>query len=380
VDEGLESFYGELATLLGAGITIAEALRPMSARDPSGPASAVLPSIDAGRSLADGMDDHPGTFPPFDRAMVRSGEISGRLETAIRRLAETLARSRALRSRFRAALLYPLFLLHVGLFLLNVPTLFTGGTGPFLGGLFLSFAPLYAAVGAAVFAHRRLRDRERYVDCLRALPLAGPILSRIAFSRALRAAADLYDAGLPVDRAFTAAAEASGPGAFRRGLLVAAASMRSGRGVHDSLAAGTRLPPSLLASIDTGERTGRLFEVLSGAAERCELDADQGLRFAAKAVPFALYLLIMAYFAVKILSFWAGYYGRLSGTGPEAVRRTVSESSWCVENSMNSTSVTPVNRCQVPGERCTTSPRRSVRTSTCSGSVPISSRISPERT
>jgi type II secretory pathway component PulF len=312
VNDGLEPFYLELSSLLSAGIGIAEALRILAGRGSGAPAALLLPAVGAGRSLADGMDAHPATFPAGDRTLVRAGEISGRLDTVVRRLAEARARTRVLRARFRSALLYPLFLLHAGLFPLNVPVLFTGGAGSFLSGLFFTFGPLYAAIALGAYTHRQLRDRDRYVDVLRALPLAGPLHSGVALARAFRTAADLYEAGLPVDRAFTAAAEATGPGALGRALRAAAVSMRCGRGVHESLSDHASLPDPILASIDTGERTGRLYEVLSRAADQHESEADTALRFAAKAVPFALYLLILGFFAVKILSFWAGYYGRIS--------------------------------------------------------------------
>ncbi|MCU0724676.1 MAG: type II secretion system F family protein [Planctomycetes bacterium] len=312
MNDGLEPFYLELSSLLSAGIGIAEALRILAGRGSGNPSALLLPAVDAGGSLADGMDAHPHTFPASDRTLVRAGEVSGRLDTVVRRLAEARARTRVQRARFRSALLYPLFLLHAGLFLLNVPILFTGGAGSFLSGLFFTFGPLYAAIALGAYTHRQLRDRDRYVDVLRVLPVAGPLLLRVALARAFRTAADLYEAGLPVDRAFMAAAEATGPGALGPALRAAADSMRCGRGIHQSLAENSSLPAPILASIDTGERTGRLFEVLSRAADQCECEADTALRFAAKAVPYAIYLLILAFFAVKILSFWAGYYGRIS--------------------------------------------------------------------
>jgi type II secretory pathway component PulF len=306
-----EEVYSGLATLLAAGVPLEQAAASLATRRPRGMADALLPTLRDGLPLHEALSHRPFLAAAHERALVAAGEASGRLEECLRRLAAEASRERALRHRLATSLAYPLFLLGAGVFLLNFPRLFIGGFGSFLGGLCRTLLPLGALVFAGSALHRKCRDKPAWWAVLMRVPLLATLLRNLALARGTRAAATLYDAGVAVDRAFAAAADAAGPGPAGRAFAAAADSMARGSGVHESLARATALPLDLLVSVEVGERSGRLGESLAALAARYEESADEGLRIAARAVPFAIYLLIVAALAWQVLSFWSGYYGRI---------------------------------------------------------------------
>ena len=66
-------------------------------------------SLDSGRELNAAMRRHPQIFSPFYVAMVRVGEMTGRLEETFLRLYDHLEFERDMRERIQAALRYPAF-------------------------------------------------------------------------------------------------------------------------------------------------------------------------------------------------------------------------------------------------------------------------------
>ena len=63
--------------------------------------------VEAGSTLEQAMERHPEVFDRLFRAMVRSGEESGRLEDALDRIAFQVEKTDALRRQVKSALMYP---------------------------------------------------------------------------------------------------------------------------------------------------------------------------------------------------------------------------------------------------------------------------------
>ena len=80
----------------------------------------VRQDVEAGSSLADAMERRPNVFDTLFRAMVRSGEGSGRLEEALERVAFHLEKMDALRRQIRSAMMYPSFVLVLALVIMHV--------------------------------------------------------------------------------------------------------------------------------------------------------------------------------------------------------------------------------------------------------------------
>ena len=112
------AFIRELSTLLGAGIPLLDALGTLTEQH-GGRFRAVIQAVSdevaAGVSLAEAIGRHPGWFDELAVSIVRVGESTGSLSSALGRLAEFKEKADRLRNRIVTALLYPSIVLVIGL-------------------------------------------------------------------------------------------------------------------------------------------------------------------------------------------------------------------------------------------------------------------------
>ncbi|MFC1804232.1 type II secretion system F family protein [Candidatus Omnitrophota bacterium] len=112
-------FCRQLATLLGAGVTILKALnvisRQISSRRLFNIIKRLQADMEAGLSLHEAMGKHPKVFSELWVNLIESGEASGNLATVLARLATYLEKSASFRGKVISALIYPALLMVAGL-------------------------------------------------------------------------------------------------------------------------------------------------------------------------------------------------------------------------------------------------------------------------
>lgn len=110
-------FTRQFATLIGAGLPLAQGLRTVSEQTENKKMRAViddiLASIESGSSLYDAFAKHPEVFDKVYLALVSAGEISGTLDESLRRIAAQQEKDAAMMSKIRGALTYPAIVLVV---------------------------------------------------------------------------------------------------------------------------------------------------------------------------------------------------------------------------------------------------------------------------
>jgi general secretion pathway protein F len=299
----LAAATGQLATLVAAGVPVAEALEGVAA-DTALPAlrhaltRARTPA--RGRVAADALAIRADVFPPLERELVRAGEASGALGEVLARLARDGAATVARRARLRAALVYPAVMLTttslVLAFLLvwvvpQVSRLFaeTGTPLPLATRVLVAVAAglrvtwwlwaIVLALGAvAVRRWYATQAGRRALDglALRA-PIAGRLVSALATGRVARTLATVLSHGVPLAQALGLAAATAG------NVRIADAIAR----VRDAVVRGEALAPALRAHgifgaslcrlVATGERTGTLGAAFGHAAEAREAQVERVL-------------------------------------------------------------------------------------------------------
>src|ERR1700709_2616651 len=107
----LSVFSRQFATLVASGMPMLRTLHTLEEQTQeeqiSHAVGAVRADVEAGSSLEQGMERPPKVFDRLFRAMVRSGEQSGRLEDALDRIAFQVEKADGLRRQRKSAMMYP---------------------------------------------------------------------------------------------------------------------------------------------------------------------------------------------------------------------------------------------------------------------------------
>lgn len=105
----------QLATLLQAGLTLSDGLEMLAHQHPVPQWQALLNTLSQrlaeGISLSDGLRQWPEAFPPLYLAMIRTGEVTGKLDICCRALAQQQKAQQAMAQKVKKALRYPCIIL-----------------------------------------------------------------------------------------------------------------------------------------------------------------------------------------------------------------------------------------------------------------------------
>lgn len=105
----------QLATLLKAGLTLSEGLTLLAGQHPSRQWQALLQTLahnlEQGAPLSSALAQWPQVFPPLYQAMIRTGELTGKLDECCFELARQQNAQKQLADKVKKALRYPIIIL-----------------------------------------------------------------------------------------------------------------------------------------------------------------------------------------------------------------------------------------------------------------------------
>ena len=292
----------QLSTLLSSGVTLVDSLTSI-AEEHKGYWQNMLVSIKehiaAGSSFSKALEVYNKIFPEFYVNMVAAGEVSGNLDIVLRRLADFLESQANLKSKVRMSMIYPTIMICIGFIVLSflftfvipkITNIFkdTESALPFITIVLITMSNIFhnywwlllIMLFGGIFGLKRLREKNRvFLDRI-VLRLPGNILQTLYLTRFTRTLSSLLEGGLPVLRSLELAAKAIGNIVLEKRIRDAEKRVAEGARLSASLEG---FPPVLLQLIATGERSGRLVEVLKSAADSYE---DEFSRKVQKALSF----------------------------------------------------------------------------------------------
>ncbi|MGB8715744.1 MAG: type II secretion system F family protein, partial [Rhodanobacteraceae bacterium] len=311
----------ELATLLGAGLPIDEALGAMAERGSDGRTRGLVLGLRArvmeGASLAEAMADHPRSFPELYRASVAAGERSGKLAGVLGLLADEAESRDAMRQGIWAALAYPLLLAIVavlvvsGLLIYVVPqiaevfvrmhqdlpwstrALLAGSAFLRAYGIWLLLLLIAVIAGIRLLLRGKVW-RQRRDAWLLQLPGLGHLLKVAGTARATRTLALLTASAVPLLEALKITAKVIPNLAMRRSVEDAAGKVREGASLARALDDSGQFPPVALRLIAAGERAGALERMLMEASGYCSRQLERVLAVLTAVLGPALILVVGA--------------------------------------------------------------------------------------
>jgi type IV pilus assembly protein PilC len=320
-------FNQELATLLKAGMPLAQSLDILRQQVPNVTFKAVLDDVfdkvRSGVSLSDAFASHGDLFPPIYTASLLAGEKSGNLDQVLRRFIAYTRLVGALKRNTISAMVYPamLFALSIVVILIIMVRVVPAFTGfydtfgaelPFATRVLTAVSNAIASrililglvfVGTIVFVWSWLQkaaNRARWHAVMLRLPFLGSVAQKFATSQFSRTLATLLGGGIPLVTALDVSARAIGNRHVGNLIDAMTIDVREGQSLAKAMASRRVFPDVALKMVEVGEATGALQDMLNAIADFFDEDIETTLaRFTRLIEP--IMLIVMAIVIAAIL-------------------------------------------------------------------------------
>jgi type IV pilus assembly protein PilC len=305
----LAIFSRQFATLVASGMPMIRTLHTLEEQtqdDEIRDAVAGLRAdVEAGSTLEQAMGRHPRVFDRLFRAMVRSGEESGRLEDALDRIAFQVEKTDALRRQVKSALMYPALIfgfaivvllaivtfvipVFVGIFEeigaehpeeasgLPLPTQVCVTASDAITGYWFVILPLLVLSSFGFFKWKKTERGKRIWDriLLRAPFKIGDVIQKVALARWSRTFSGAVSAGVPMLQAIKLTGETAGNTVLEQAMDDVYASVKRGGSLAGPIEGNDIFPPMVGHMVAVGEETGQLEHMLSKIADFYEAEVD----------------------------------------------------------------------------------------------------------
>ena len=318
-DDDLILFTRQMHTLQRTAVPLLRALAGLKESTANRSLAAVLQdiiySLDQGRELSAALARHPAVFSDFYVAMIRVGELSGRVAEVFNRLFVHLEFEKDVRGQIRAALRYPTFVLAAAaaaMVVLNIFVIpvfagvFAGLNAklPLLTQILIGFSSwmvrwwpllLIATVGGWFALRQGLRsskgrywwDRQK----LR-LPIVGDIILKATLARFSRSFSLASQSGIPVLEALTLVARTADNAYISRHIEDMRDGIERGESLHRCATQAGVFTPVVLQMIAVGEETGEIDSLLNEIAGMYERETAYSIKgLAVKIEPILLLMM-----------------------------------------------------------------------------------------
>ena len=299
-------FTEELSDMLGAGLQLEPALKSMENRQELGSLKEVSRRIRDivrdGVNFSVALKKVSPSFGPLYSSLAAAGEASGALDTILKRQAYYLKTLSELQSKLILALIYPSFLVLMGLgvgvvfvtmlipqlseLIKNTP----GGKLPWAINGMMVIADfikawwliiLLVGVGGSLF-FKAWKDNEenrpKWDEMKLKIPLIGAVIASRFYVQFLETMANLVGNGLPLLRALELSRDATQNLAIRSELNKVIDQVGDGRAFSKAMIRTDSFPPLLIDMIAVGEQTGKIDISLRRAAERYDKELNKDLQ------------------------------------------------------------------------------------------------------
>lgn len=305
-------FTEQLALLLGAGMTLDEALqilvRRMKHPKLHSLAKGLHQALVEGRSLSQALKEYPRIFEPLYVNMVAAGEASGTLSDILKRLVTYLADVKQLRDRVQQALVYPAVLVLVGILMVTlfmtvmVPKLmkFFTDTNQELPpatrmlmavhGAFAHYWWVGLGLGAAVFFGMRswiaTPSGRKQWDAFRwRIPGYGGVIRHRYYAQVARTLGTLILNGVTLVRALELIEDIAGNAFVLERMKLVQRAVVDGVALSNAFTQQKLFPELFVDMLAVGEQSGRLGETLNNIADVYDRELDKQVKIISTLIP-----------------------------------------------------------------------------------------------
>jgi type IV pilus assembly protein PilC len=305
----LAVFSRQFATLVASGMPMLRTLHTLEEQTQDEKikeaVAGVRADVEAGSTLEQAMERHPEVFDRLYRAMVRSGEESGRLEESLDRVAYQVEKADALRRQVKSAMTYPILvfgfatlaLLGVVAFIIPVfagifeelaeenpseegglplPTQACVAASDAITGYWFIIIPLLAGLTIGFFQWKKTdRGKEMWDRTKLRFPFTiGDVIQKIALARWSRTFSGSVSAGVPMLQSIKLTGETAGNVVIEQAMEDLYSAAKRGGSLAGPIERNPIFPPMVGHMVAVGEETGQLENMLAKIADFYETEVD----------------------------------------------------------------------------------------------------------
>ncbi|MDD5693190.1 MAG: type II secretion system F family protein [Patescibacteria group bacterium] len=295
-------FAEELATLINAGVPIAQALSILGKQTSNKKLKRVIEAltkdVESGLSLSTAMEKHPEVFAPVFVNMTRAGEVGGTMDEALNKLAEQLAKDHELVAKIRGAMIYPAVILvamtgaMIYMMLTIVPQLQKmfedlGGKLPLTTRslIWISAALtkyLVVTIIVIVFIVLAFRWAKKNIFAFNLLihkfllkiPVFGKLIKKVNIAHFARTLGSLLSSGVNVQDALNIVADSTTNLVFKEAIEKTAQKVQNGQTIAENIKNYSVFPALVSQMVAVGEETGSLDSILEKVANFYDREVD----------------------------------------------------------------------------------------------------------
>ncbi len=296
------NFTRQFATLVGAGLPIAQAMRTVSEQTDNKAMKAIieeiLADIEAGRSLSSAFEKHPDVFNKVYLSLIKAGEASGTLDQSLRRIADQEEKDQRMLSKIKSALAMPLITLGVIIVVfiymmlevvphveslyndlgekLPVLTVIMVGIKDFLLNMWWLVLVILVVLVAFFMQWKKTEGGIKVLATVKLnIPMFNGLFRILYMSRFSRISQILLSTGVAVLDTMHIAGESTANVVVQENIDKAAEKVQSGRTMSDALKEQDYIMPLVYQMAAIGEQSGKMDEMLGKAAQVFEDELDE---------------------------------------------------------------------------------------------------------
>jgi type IV pilus assembly protein PilC len=299
--DDLVIFSRQMATLVAAGIPLIQALDILAGQMDKEKFRLILRrmhnDLQGGKSLSEAMQVHHKVFSALFIHMVRAGEMSGKLQEILDRVAHYFEKTSALQKKVKAAMMYPMAVsimaFGITFFMLafvipQFATIFEGLNAklPAPTRILISISNYLAAnwwwiiaiLVGSIFLFRKFvtspAGRLPWDSFTLRMPIFGPIILKVAVSKFARTLSTLLRSGVAIIAALEIVSKTSGNARIEKVITDLMGSVKRGESIAGPLEKSEIFPSMVVRMISIGEETGELEEMLTKIADFYDTQVD----------------------------------------------------------------------------------------------------------
>lgn len=333
-------FSRQLSIMFRSRIPLVESLKTLSVQTSNAELKEkileISEDVEAGTSFSNTLARFPEIFSTFFVAMIKAGEVSGKLSETLDYLASHLEREYYLNSKIKGAMIYPALILSVVFVVLVIMNYFvipqmagilTSGEGELpavtkaviQGSAFMrkwGWVPILILVFLGFLSVRYYlseKGRKFFDKYFLKIPLIGPFIKLSCLTRFAENLSTLIVGGLPISQALEVVANIVDNNSYKEVILKTKSKVGAGESISSVLIQSPELfEPIFIQMVLVGEKTGTLEKTLMDLVSFYQREIDNSINNIISILEPALIVFLGLVVGGLILAILMPLYGMMS--------------------------------------------------------------------